>query len=142
MTDSGKAPSAIETPPPRKAEFSPRTLVAVIDDPSAAHWAVDQVRTMSSTEPYAIDPAHVVAQDRAREAQEGPLESAYRLVGSLLSDQTGLQGKYVEEARHNHWLVVAEAPDDKTADALWAVLKRSGAHDGTYFGGATIRELV
>jgi hypothetical protein len=117
-------------------------VVGVIDDPTRAREAVKAVAVASDAEPYAIGPDSVLAMERDRESEQNPAQRLWAAIGSLVSDQADLQQQYLDHARQGRWVVVASARDPEGADRVWTILTGYGAHHGTYFGGAAIRELL
>lgn len=129
-------------PPPRLDEFRPGTLLAVFDSAAAAHDAATAVVSLSDNEPYVLAPDEVEAEDRARDAEQSTATKAWKLLTSFLSDQNALQAKYLHLARGGGHVLVAVARDETQAQAIWETIRPMGAHDGTHFAGATVRELV
>lgn len=128
--------------PPRLDEYPTGTLVAIVDDLDQAADAVAAVSPLSADKARVLQAEEVIAQDRTRADRQGTAERAYLSLASLVSDQGEIQQQYVEQARRGRHMVVAEAQDDQQADDIWATLKAHGAHHGTFFAGATVRELV
>jgi hypothetical protein len=142
MTADQDAPAEPVPPPPSQQEFPTSALLAVFDDEPAARTAVEAVATMSQSSPYVLVPEAVLAMDQDRESKQNPLGRLWTALGALVSDQTDLQNQYLEQARQGRPVLVASAQDSDAADRIWTVLRGHGAHHGTWFGNATIRQLV
>ncbi len=77
-----------------------------------------------------------------RRSLRGVLSRLYLAVGAMVSDEQGLETRYVAEARLGHHMVVASAEDDAQADRVWQVLRAHGAHHGTWSDTWSVRELI
>jgi hypothetical protein len=132
----------IAIPPPRLDEFATGTVIVVFDSEPAARQAIEAIDGLSDRDPYVLSAEEVVAQDRARQADAGPVQRLWRFLGGFVSDQKALQQRYVDHARGGACVLVAAAADEERAQALWEALRGHGAHDGTHVAGMTLRELV
>jgi hypothetical protein len=143
MTDDR---TTMDIPAPRLDELRTGMLIAIIDGSDEAIEAVQaasQACTSEwacSCEPYVVEAADVLAQDRA--TRHGLAARAYRFLAALVSDQGHLRHRAIEEAQLGHHVVVIGASDGAQVDRMWSELRRHGAHDGVYIGANTTRELV
>jgi hypothetical protein len=139
--EPGSSAGAQPPPPPAQDEFPTGALVAVVDELDHAHEAAAAAASVSASAPYVIEAGEVQAQRARREDHQGLVAKVYLALGSLVSDQQGLEDRYLEEARLGHHMVVASAADDEQADRVWDVLKAKGAHDGTWVDRWSIRDM-
>lgn len=134
---AGEAPSA----PPAHDEFPPGTLVAVARSDPEASAVVVAARDAGSAA-YALAPSAVLGQDARRRDGQSRLSAVYEGLASLVSDQRGLQDRYLDHARAGHTMIVASATDEATAERLWEAMRAQGAHEGTWYGTTVVREML
>jgi hypothetical protein len=128
--------------PPTHDQFPTWALVAVVDDMTAALAAVAAARAAGGGDAYVLAAGTVLLEDEERRAHHSLLAAALQLMGELVSDQRSIQDRYVAQAKAGHHMVVAAAADDVTVDRVWAALRSQGAHDGSWYGRRSIRELL
>lgn len=136
-----QASAGLPTPPPRLNEYPLGTVVAIVDQMDAARAAAAALVGHTAGQPYVIDSGDILREDLAMEADQGFLTKLYLSLAASVSDQGSLQDRYVAQARLGHHMVVATATDDAEIDTAWTILRSMGAHDGTYYGRLTVREL-
>ncbi len=139
---SEKSEQTVLAAPPAQDEYPVKALVVVIDDLGRACAAAEAARSVSASVPYVIRSDEVESLDARRQKQQGVPTRLYHALAGMVSDEQGLERRYIAEAQLGHHMVVASAEDDAQADRVWRVLRAYGAHHGTWSDTWSVRELL
>jgi hypothetical protein len=115
-------------------------LVAVIDDRATAERAVQALKDagVSDGDVDLVDGAWFAQAARSAVGQRGWVK---RLTHLLPTDETYLAKTYVEEAEHQHNLVVVHAPSQDDVERARKVLAAHGGREMHHYGQNVIRDL-
>jgi len=115
-------------------------IVAVIDNRPTAEHAVQALKDagVSDGDLDLVDGGWFAQAAHAAVQQRGVMR---RLAHLLPTDESDLAGRYVEEAEHQHVLIVVHAPGQDDVERARAVLAAHGAREMHHYGRRVIRDL-